>query len=189
MWTKRLFVAVVALLLCGTALSSGAGRAEAVPIGDIVRAVDAVVPALSKRLGLLDSQIQPVLVAQASKLTPVNDAAQLRSFQREWENFTPRQPARNEVTKVVDETPLPMKIAKSIACETAVDLAFRVEDVSSWKYAVDQLNGQVQGSYPMGARLAIYNDVNAISQSLQRGCICEAVAKLAVLVAKTKYCG
>jgi hypothetical protein len=188
MWAKHLFVAAVAMLMCGgTALSTGSGRAAAFPLRQIVEAVEEVAPALAQKLGIAEQEVEPLLVRQASRLTPVNDAAELGKFQEEWADFEPRIPARDEVIAVREDVPSPYKTANNMLCETTVDL-LGADDVFSWDYAMKRVDGQIQQSYPLGKKLAMYNELNEITESFESGCTCRAVAELAVFMAKKKYC-
>jgi hypothetical protein len=188
MWAKRLFIAAIAMLLCGgTALSTGSGRAAAFPLKQIVQAVEEVAPALARKLGVAEQEVEPLLVSQASRLTPVTDTAELGKFQQEWADFEPRTPARDEVIAVREDVPSEYKTANDMLCETAVDL-LGTDDILSWDYAMKRVNGQIQQSYPLGKKLAMYNELNEIAQSFESGCICKATAELAVFVAKKTYC-
>jgi len=188
MMAKRLFITAVAMVVCGgTALSTGSGRAAAFPLKQIVEAVEEVAPALANKLGVSEQEVEPLLVRQASRLTPVNDAAELEKFQQEWADFEPRIPARDEVIAARGDIPSPYKTANNMLCETTVDL-LAADDVFSWDYAMKRVDGQIQQSSPIGKRLALYNDLNEITNSFESGCICKAAAELAVFMAKKRFC-
>jgi hypothetical protein len=154
-----------------------------------MQAVEEVVPGLASRLGHSEQEIEPLLVSQASHLTPVADEAELAQFEREWADFEPRKPASDEIVAVEEEVPSVFRAAHSMLCETAVDLLSGDDNIFGWESAMTRVRNKIEESYPGGKRLAIYNDLSEIAASFASGCICQAVAELAVFTAKERYCG
>jgi hypothetical protein len=185
---KRKLIAVIATISCvGAAMSTGSGTASAGPdAASILRVVEEVVPTLARRLDAGVFEMQPLLVSQASRLTPVRDTAELSKFRDVWSNFTPKRAAAGEIVELGQNAPPAYKRARILLCKSAVDL-LADENVSDWQDTMDQVNSQILESSGV-QRLAIYNRLNETVQDLVSSCICKAAAKLEVWAAKKAFC-
>ncbi|WP_330250177.1 hypothetical protein OG874_28490 [Nocardia sp. NBC_00565] len=193
MWSVRLIIGVLAVTICvGTSLSTGAGRAAALPPAtkEIIAAAEEVVPPLVKRLGLggtFIKTIESLFESQATKLTPVKESVELNKFKTEWTSFQPRKPPSEEVAPVRGKLPSAYKQAGQMLCGTALDLLSNPNQ-ARWEYLIKQVNNQIAAQNPLGKNLVIYSELNDIYEKFRSGCYCAATAELAVFFAKQRYC-
>jgi hypothetical protein len=193
MWSKRLFICIVALILCaGASLSTGSGTAAAITPKDILRVADEIAPMIAKKFGFAQSAARDGFVAQATRFKPVTTEAELNNLRFQWTTFE-RKPLRpGEVVPrnggVTRAQKFAYEQANQLWCETTVSL-LEYPEKSFWEVTIDQVKGQVVQMLPLiGPPLAIHNQLTEIGQKLEDGCICEAQAMIEVMAVQQTLC-